>query len=69
MIPEAAKMNANLIDPMIPIPVRIQKLVWETDNVYTLYLKPNSELNPVSNSHQVNLTCCMLSEKANQLSP
>jgi NAD(P)H-flavin reductase len=44
MIPEATVMNANFIDPMVPIPVRIQKLVWETDNVYTLYLKPKSEL-------------------------
>jgi NAD(P)H-flavin reductase len=41
----AADINTKMLDPMIPVPVRVQKLVWETDDVYTLYLKPNSEFN------------------------
>lgn len=33
-----------LTDPMMPQLVRINKLVWETEHVYTIYLSPNEEM-------------------------
>lgn len=33
-----------LTDPMMPQFVRISKLVWETEHVYTIYLSPNDEM-------------------------
>ena len=33
-----------LTDPMMPQVVRINKLVWETEHVYTIYLSPNDEM-------------------------
>lgn len=33
-----------LTDPMMPQFVKINKLVWETEHVYTIYLSPNDEM-------------------------
>lgn len=33
-----------LTDPMMPQLVKINKLVWETEHVYTIYLSPNEEM-------------------------
>ncbi len=33
-----------LTDPMMPQLVKINKLVWETEHVYTIYLSPNDEM-------------------------
>lgn len=32
-------------DPMMPQLVKISKLVWETEHVYTIYLSPNENMN------------------------
>ena len=36
--------NDLLINPMIPQFIRISKMVWETEQVFTLYLTPNEEM-------------------------
>jgi NAD(P)H-flavin reductase len=43
-MPEQAAIPAVLMTgPMIPVFMRISKLVWETEHVYTIYLSPNEE--------------------------
>ena len=37
--------NNVLINPMVPQFVRISKMIWETEHVYTIYLNPGEELN------------------------
>jgi NAD(P)H-flavin reductase len=42
---EHVKTQTNLLtDPMMPRLVRISKLVWETEHVFTLYLSPSDEM-------------------------
>lgn len=42
---EQVLTQTNIIaDPMMPQLVRINKLVWETEHVYTIYLTPNDEM-------------------------
>jgi NAD(P)H-flavin reductase len=44
-MPESILMqNDVLIDPMVPQFVRISKMVWETEQVFTVYLTPNEEM-------------------------
>src|SRR3990170_604406 len=36
-------MNSNInIDPMIPVPAHIRKIVWETEDTFTLLLEPDN---------------------------
>ena len=45
MIPESILMQGDiLINPMVPQFVRISKMVWETEHVYTIYLTLNVEM-------------------------
>jgi len=42
---EQVMTQTNIIaDPMMPQLIRISKLVWETEHVYTIYLSPNEEM-------------------------
>ena len=37
---DAEVKQRTSVDPMIPQVLQIQKVIWETDDVYTIYLKP-----------------------------
>ncbi len=41
MLQDAVKIGNVQADPMIPHIIRINKLSWETEDTFTLYLKPN----------------------------
>jgi NAD(P)H-flavin reductase len=43
MLPDTVKTANINADPMIPQIIRINKLVWETEDTFTLNLKPNGE--------------------------
>lgn len=40
MTPEAAVATVTKVNPMIPRPMLIRRIAWETDDVYTLYMEP-----------------------------
>jgi NAD(P)H-flavin reductase len=44
MYEQALTQGVIMTDPMIPGFVRISKLVWETEHVYTIYISPNEEM-------------------------
>lgn len=44
MLVQVQPQNSILTDPMMPQFVKISKLVWETEHVYTIYLTPNEEM-------------------------
>jgi len=43
MLPDTVKIADTKTDPMIPHIIRINKNIWETEDTFTLYLKPTGE--------------------------